>query len=104
MKLTSSYPHYLLVLSKAERVASSLREGDVSLVSAWQSLTDGKRMELVQRYHHLKDMRDKTMDRLDLIGYARLKESARFKGVCDVIPRQHISNEPVDVHMCIKNL
>ena len=75
-----------------------MRECDVSVVSAWQSLTDGKRMELVQRFHHLKDMRDKTMDRLDLIGYARLKESARFKGVCDVIlPHKYISNVPVDV-------
>ena len=44
-------------------------------------MQDVRRLELVARFEELKKMRDQTMERHDLIGYEKLQEAAKYKGV-----------------------
>ena len=50
-------------------------------VAAFPAVQDVRRLELVARFEELKKMRDQTMERHDLIGYEKLQEAAKYKGV-----------------------
>ena len=50
-------------------------------VADWPPLEDSERLEKVRRFHQLRESRDKAMLRQDLIGYEKLRESAKSKTV-----------------------
>ena len=50
-------------------------------VTDWPPLEDSERLEKVRRYHQLRESRDKAMLREDLVGYDKLRESAKSKTV-----------------------